>query len=107
MDWLHRTLQFRIASLRIELDEAQKRILNLEAHILTTTNPDADAYREVGLSPNCSPVVLNSARKALLSHFHPDRWSEDRKPHATKCFQDAQAAFERIEALRQQGQARG
>jgi len=106
MDWLHRTLQSRVASLRIELAEAQERILSLEADILSITSPEEEAYREVGLSSNCSPVVLIAARKALLSHWHPDRHSEEYKRTATRCFQEVQAAFERIEALRQQRRAR-
>jgi hypothetical protein len=107
MDWLHRALQWKIASLRSELAEAQERILALEADVMEMTCPDAEVYREVGLSPDCLPVVLQAARKAILTHWHPDRHPEDRKQHATICFQDAQSAFERIEALRQQERARG
>ncbi|MFC4172989.1 hypothetical protein ACFOYU_13110 [Microvirga sp. GCM10011540] len=107
MDWLHLTLQGKIASLDRELAEAQERILSLEADILSITSPEEEAYRKVGLSSGCSPVVVTAARKALLSHWHPDRWPEGRKRHATQRFQAAQAAFERIAVLRESGRMRG
>lgn len=101
MDWQHRAALSRIETLERELADARELIADLEADILSITSPEEDAYREVGLSSNCSPVVLHAARRALLRHFHPDRWSQDRKGHATECFRSVQVAFERIEALRQ------
>ena len=100
MDWQYRAALSRIETLERELANVRELIADLEADILSITSPEEDAYREVGLSSDCSPVVLHAARRALLSHWHPDRWSQDRKGHAADCFRSAQAAFERIEALR-------
>ena len=101
MDWQFRAAQSRIETLERELADGREHIADLQEDILSLTDPEEDVYRQVGLSSNCSPVVLNAARRALLAHWHPDRWSQDRKGHASDCFRSVQAAFERIEALRQ------
>lgn len=100
MDWQYRAALSRIETLERELAEARELIADLEADILSITSPDEDAYREVGLSSDCAPVVLHAARRALLGHWHPDRWPQQQKPHAAECFRSVQAAFERIEAIR-------
>ncbi len=106
MDWQYRAALSRIEALERELANARELIADLEADILSITNPLEDSYREVGLSSNCCPVVLNAARRALLGHWHPDRWPQHQKKHATECFRATQAVFERIEALRQQERVR-
>jgi hypothetical protein len=105
MDWPYRAALSRIKALERELADARDSIADLETDILSLTCPEEDVYREVGLSSNCSPMVLHAARRALLSHWHPDRWSQGRKEHATKCFRSVQVAFDRIEAIRQQQRA--
>jgi hypothetical protein len=105
MDWQYRAALSRIETLERELANARELIADLEADILSITDPLEDSYREVGLFSNCCPVVLHAARRALLIHWHPDRWSQDRKGHAAECFRSVQATFERIEALRQCGPA--
>jgi hypothetical protein len=99
-DWRYAAALSRIETLKSELAEAQEHIHDLQADILSITSPEEDAYREVGLSSDCSPVVLKAARKSLLAYFHPDRFPSAQKPYAAERFKAVQATFDRIERHR-------
>lgn len=99
-DWRYAAALSQIGAPKRELAEAREHIHDLEADILSITSPDEDDYRAVGLSSDCSTVVLAASRKALLAYWHPDRWPSAQKSYATERFQAVQATFDRIERHR-------
>lgn len=100
MDWSERAARSEIEGLRRALARAEERILALEYDLQHGTSPEEDLFRSVGLSPEAIPIVVNAARRALLAHWHPDRWPDDQKEFASECFRAAQDVFDWIGKIR-------
>ena len=90
------------AALEDDLALAQQRIKALEDRLaaLEDTEVEAAIYRSVGLASTAHAVVVSAARRALLHHLHPDRGPPAQRVEATRRFQTASAAFDRIVELR-------
>lgn len=89
-------------ALEDDLALAHKRIKALEDRLaaLEDTEEEASVYRSVGLASTAHAVVVSAARRALLHHLHPDRTPPAQRAAATRRFQIASAAFDRIVELR-------
>lgn len=90
------------AALEHDLTLAHRRIEVLEDRVaaLEDTEIEAIIYRSVGLASTAHAVVVSAARRALLHHLHPDRTPPAQRAEATRRFQIASAAFDRIVELR-------
>lgn len=90
------------AALEHDLTLAYRRIEVLENRLaaLEDTEVEAAVYRSVGLASTAHAVVVSAARRALLHHLHPDRTPPAQRAEATRRFQIASAAFDRIVELR-------
>lgn len=88
--------------LRTDLGRAAKRISDLEARLAEADDPGLDdaAYKRVGLHPGAHRVVVDAARRALLAHWHPDRYAAGQCEYATRQFQEVANAFDVILATR-------
>lgn len=85
-----------------DLALAQRRIKTLENRLaaLEDTENEVAVYRSVGLASTAHTVVVSAARRALLHYLHPDRVPPAQRTAATRQFQTASAAFDRIMELR-------
>lgn len=81
---------------------ANKRIKTFEDRLaaLEDTESEVAVYRSVGLASTAHTVVVSAARRALLHLLHPDRAPPAHRGEATRQFQVASAAFDKISELR-------
>lgn len=95
-------IQARVEALEHDLATARAWIGHLEAKLAAIEDDEEEdaLYRSVGLAPCAHTVVIAAARRALLQHYHPDRWDQRQKSGATAKFQATSATFEKIARLR-------
>lgn len=61
---------------------------------------DETLFAEVGLHPNAPDFVIEAARKAYRTHYHPDKYSSDDKGDAEEAFKEVDKIFDRIKELK-------
>lgn len=87
----------RSATLQEALDHARHEVEHLEAALAEAGGGrEAEVYAVLGLLPEAHRVVIHAARRALLTHWHPDRHADERTKAA------AQAQFARVSAAADQ-----